>query len=309
MSGRFSATIAGLSGYDRTIALSIELCYIQNLMEREYLGDYKLIRELGRGGMGAVFLAHPKDLPEHQVVLKELLDPRHFQRFKGEAKTLVNLKHDKISRLLHFFTHGHSIVIAMEYVEGRTLKEYLEQVGTLPVNEALSITMDLLETLEYAHQHRVFHRDIKPGNLMIDNNGSIMVIDFGIAKDSDNPDITQEGVGIGTAAYAPPEQLFYARDIDWAVADIYSVGTTLYMLITGRLPFEGERTSDIVQAKRLSDPPMPSDFNPEISSRLDNVILKSIARQPEDRYSSASEMLEQIEILAADYPPVEKPAA
>ncbi|HUV31443.1 MAG TPA: serine/threonine-protein kinase [Acidobacteriota bacterium] len=260
-------------------------------MEERFIGSYKVLRPVGAGGMAKVYLAVHKDVPNLVVILKILSDPRLVARFKQEADKLALLDgHPNVCRIKHFFSHGEDTVIAMEYIDGVALDDLLSQHGRLPVAEAVRIMVEVLDTLEFAHQKGIYHRDIKPSNIMVDKNGRVKVIDFGIAKGKADPNLTIAGTACGTAAYMAPEQFSSSEDTNYALADIYAVGTTLFCMLCGELPFKGENEFAIRDAKLFTDPPEPRSICRDIPLGLQNAVLKSISREPEDRFQSAEEM-------------------
>jgi len=270
-------------------------------MEKEFLGNFKIIRKVGEGGMAVAYLAHHKEIPDHRVILKQLKDPRHGEKFKKEANNLAKLNdHHNICRIYDYFNDGDRTIIVMEYIEGATLKDVIESEKRLPMNLFLKLGIDLIRIMKYAHDRKMYHRDLKPGNIMVDKQGEIKVIDFGIAKDATDPSETAAGIFSGTPLFAPVEQFNPMGQIDWAKTDIYALGTTLYLMITGRMPFDGDSWEEYAENKRLAEPHLPSAFNPEVSNKLDTIILKSIARLPQDRYASLGEMLEDFEKLRTE---------
>jgi serine/threonine protein kinase len=267
-------------------------------MEEQFIGNYKILKKIGAGGMAKVYLAVHKDVPNLKVVLKILTDSRLADRFRQEADKLALLDgHPNICRIKHFFNHGDDLVIAMEYIEGDTLDEVLKKEGKLPISEALRITAHVLDILETAHQKDIYHRDIKPSNIMVDKVGNVKIIDFGIAKSKGDPSLTIAGTACGTPSYMAPEQFGAGEDFDFALVDIYAVGTTLFQLTTGELPFRGENQFVIRDAKLSAEAPSPRKFNPEISRELEAVILKSLRKDPVDRFQSALEMKRAISPL------------
>ncbi len=267
-------------------------------MSKEFLGEYKVIRKVGEGGMAEVFLAHHKDVPDHRVILKKLKDPSLGKSFRKEANNLAKLnEHQNICTIFHFFTDDDKTIIVMQYIEGATLKDIIESEKKLPVSVVLKLAVDLLRIISYAHERKIYHRDIKPGNIMVDKQGDLKVIDFGIAKDEADPEQTAAGIFSGTPLFAPLEQFNPMAKIDWPKADVYAIGTTLYLMVTGKLPFRGRNWSEIAENKRHTEPPAPSSLAPETPKEFDRIILKAISRDPEDRYTNAGEMLRDIEKL------------
>ncbi|MFQ5608147.1 MAG: protein kinase, partial [Candidatus Zixiibacteriota bacterium] len=225
-------------------------------------------------------------------------------RFLKEANHLARLDHPRICPIFHFFTEENRTFILMKYVEGDTLKDILDRKGALSIDEGVKITRDLLEALSYAHKKKIYHRDIKPSNIMIDSEGNTVVIDFGIAKSEDDPEMTQEGSFCGTPHFAPPEQFYSSSKIDWALVDIYALGTTLYLLITGEYPYPGQNWMEIAENKRSTDPPRPSSKRPAISAHLDQIVQTSLSRSPGKRYQTAAEMLRALVEAEKDAPQV-----
>ncbi len=272
-------------------------------MDEQLIGSYRVLRKIGAGGMGKVYLAVHQDVPNLRVILKILSDPSLGGRFRQEADKLALLDgHPNICRIKHFFNHGDDIVIAMEYVEGVTLDERIKSGAKMPVAEAIPIVTCLLDVLQFAHERDVFHRDIKPSNIMIDRQGQVKVIDFGIAKGKTDPNLTMTGSSCGTPAYMAPEQFVPTEDTDYAKADIYAAGTTLYNMLTGELPFIGGNEFAMRDAKLFSEPVKPRTHNPEISRQMEAVILKALKKEPSERFESAGAMKKAIESLGAVTP-------
>jgi serine/threonine protein kinase len=260
-------------------------------MADQLIGNYQVIKQIGAGGMAKVYLAVHKDIHNLKVILKILSDPRLVQRFKQEADKLALLDgHPNICRIKHFFTHGEDVVIAMEYIDGITLDDKLKSEGRLQIGESIRIIERVLDILEFAHQRGIYHRDIKPGNVMIDQSGTVKIIDFGIAKAKTDPDLTIAGTACGTPAYMAPEQFTPSDDTDYALVDIYATGTTLYRMLTGELPFKGDNEFALRDAKLFTDPPRPRSLAAGISKELEICLLRAIAKKPEDRFQSAGEM-------------------
>ncbi len=265
-------------------------------MAEQFIGDYKVLGKIGAGGMARVYLAVHKDVPNLKVVLKILSDPSLVDRFRQEADKLALLDgNGNICQIKHFFNHGDDFVIAMEYIDGRTLDDLLKEKGTLPVADSVQIISDVLRTLKFAHDKGIFHRDIKPSNIMIDTRGNVKIIDFGIAKAKTDPSLTIDGGSCGTPAYMPPEQFHPSPDINYALVDIYAVGTTLYRMVAGKLPFMGDNPFALREAKLSTEPPKPRSLNPEIPKSLEEIILKALSKDPEDRFPSADEMRQAVD--------------
>jgi serine/threonine protein kinase len=265
-------------------------------MKDKQIGDYKILKQIGAGGMARVYLGVHKDVPNLKVVLKVLSDPRQAERFKQEADKLALLdRHPNICKIKHFFNHGDELVIVMEYIEGKTLKQILDEKEKLPIAEALNITCDIISALEPAHKQGIYHRDIKPGNIMFKESGQVKIIDFGIAKAKTDPSLTIVGTSAGTPDYMAPEQFDASEDIDYSKSDIYAVGTMLFRMLTGELPFKGENEFALRDAKLFETPPKPSKLNNEITRELDHIILKSINSEPAKRFDSVGEMRDKLQ--------------
>ena len=260
-------------------------------MEEQFIGSYKVLKKIGAGGMSRVYLAVHQDVPNLKVILKILSDPRLGERFRHEADKLALLDgHPNICRIKHFFNHGEDTVIAMEYIDGMDVDEKIKEEGKLTTEESLQIISDLLDILEFAHQKGIYHRDIKPGNIMLDKKGQVKIIDFGIAKAETDPHLTLAGTTCGTPAYMAPEQFTPTQDTNYALVDIYAAGTTLYTMLTGECPFKGDNEFAIRDAKLFSEAPKPRSLNPDIPKPVEEIIMKSLAREPAERYQSATEM-------------------
>ena len=267
-------------------------------MDEQFIGNYRVIQKIGAGGMAKVYLAVHRDVPNLKVILKILSDPRLGERFKQEADKLALLDgHSSICRIKHFFNHGEDTVIAMEYIDGHTLDEAMKSKGGLTAEESARITIAVLDTLDFAHQKKIFHRDIKPSNVMIDTAGNVKIIDFGIAKAESDPNLTVAGTACGTPAYMAPEQFNPADDISYALTDIYAVGTTLYFMLCGQLPFKGKNEFAIRDEKLFSDPTPPSALCKDVPKGVEQVVLKAMSKEPSDRYQSAAEMKQALEAL------------
>ncbi len=277
-------------------------------MNDQFIGNYRVVDKVGAGGMARVYLGVHKDVANLKVVLKILSDPRLVERFRQEADKLAVLDgHPNVCRIKDFFTHGNDTVIAMEYIVGQSVEERLKTDGRIPIDESVKIVSDVLDVLHFAHGNGIYHRDIKPSNIMIDKSGQVKVIDFGIAKSESDPNLTTAGAMCGTPLYMAPEQFTQTAGTDYAKVDIYAAGTTLYHMLTGELPFKGDNEFILRDAKLATDPPLPRSINPGISKALENIILKSIDRDPENRFSSPAAMRRDLmAMLSNDATPQEQ---
>jgi eukaryotic-like serine/threonine-protein kinase len=259
-------------------------------------GRYRILRKLGSGGMANVYLAEDEELGR-QVAIK-ILNDRHasddqfVERFRREAKNAAGLSHPNIVSVYDRGEAEGTYYIAMEYLEGRSLKDRILSDGPLPISAAIEVTRQILHALGFAHRRGIVHRDIKPHNVLLaqepgDGEPRFKVTDFGISRTTTSQ-MTEAGSIVGTAQYLSPEQARGAP-VDQR-SDIYSVGIVLYELLTGKLPFTGETPLEIAM-KHLSEiPKSPSELRPEVSTDLDMVVLRALAKDPEDRFQSAEEM-------------------
>ena len=265
------------------------------------LGDYRFLRRLGEGGMGAVYLGW-KEGDETQVAVKVLNDQlagsqSYIDRFYREAKSGKLLNHPNIVRTLHYGqdekTHKHYLV--MEYVDGPSAQALLNQFGRLSVGDAVHVVLDVARALEHAHSRNIIHRDIKPDNILITRSGVAKLADLGLAKRTDEAShLTSARQGFGTTHYMPYEQAVNARSADHR-GDIYALGATLYHLCTGAVPFTGDNHLDVVEMKRLGEFPLASSLIKEAPNALDAILARMMARQPRDRYQTASELIVELE--------------
>src|SRR3954470_19656222 len=262
-----------------------------SLIDQVFHGRYKVVRKLGTGGMANVYLAEDQELGR-QVAIK-VLDERHSQdahgleRFQREAKSAAGLSHPNIVSIYDRGISDGTYYIAMEYLEGRTLKELLVARGPTPIQVAIDYARQILAALGFAHRNGVVHRDIKPHNISVAQDGRLKVMDFGIAL-AGASQMTQTGSIIGTAQYLSPEQ---AKGVPTSPAsDIYSVGIVLYEMLTGTVPFGGDTPLEVAMKHLSAIPEPPSAKRPDLPHELDSIVLRALAKRPEDRYQSAEEM-------------------
>jgi formylglycine-generating enzyme required for sulfatase activity len=258
----------------------------------EQFGRYRILKKLGQGGMGSVFLAYDTQLLR-KVGLKvphlEPGDPTVLQRFYREARAAATLHHPNICPVHDVGEHEGIPYLTMAFIEGRTLAARLQDGEPLPQREAAEIVRKLALALHEAHAKSVIHRDLKPANVMIDHRGEPVVMDFGLARSRDSTRLTQRGSFMGTPAYMPPEQVRGETDAMGPGCDIYSLGVVLYELLTGRLPFEGPL--EVVVAKILTQsPPPPSAYRPDLHPGLEAVCLRAMQKEIAARYTRMGEM-------------------
>jgi beta-lactam-binding protein with PASTA domain/predicted Ser/Thr protein kinase len=266
-------------------------------------GRYRIIRKLGSGGMADVYLAEDQELGR-QVAIK-ILNDRHavddsfIERFRREAKNAAGLSHPNIVSIYDRGEAEGTYYIAMEFLDGRSLKELIVGRGPAPIKVAIDYARNILAALAAAHKQGIVHRDIKPHNVLIGAEGRLKVTDFGIAR-SGASQMTEVGSIIGTAQYLSPEQARGAP-VD-QTSDLYSVGVVLYEMLTGQVPFTGDTPLEIAM-KHLSEVPKPpSELRPEISHDLDSVVLRALAKDPSERYQSAEEMDADLRRVAEGLP-------
>jgi serine/threonine-protein kinase len=259
-------------------------------------GRYEVKEVLGVGGMGVVYRAFDRDLGE-PVAIKTLKpdnlagDTAALERFKQEIRLARKITHRHVVRTFDLGEANGMYYLTMEYVEGTPLKKLIGSRGKLPIPVTLTIGKQLCRALEVAHEQGVIHRDIKPQNLVVEPNGFLKVMDFGIARlatPNAGQGLTQEGAAIGTPDYMSPEQLS-GMELD-ARSDLYAAGVVLFECVTGRVPFEAETTWALIAKHLEEEPPNPRELNPDVPEALAKVILRAMAREPKDRFASAVQM-------------------
>ncbi|MCD4687141.1 MAG: protein kinase, partial [Anaerolineae bacterium] len=273
-------------------------------MSRKKLGKYEIIERIGRGGMAEVYRAYHASLDRYVAIklLHAFLadDPEFKDRFENEARNVAKLRHPNIVQVYDFEydREGDSYYMVMEFINGPTLKEQLFDQGAganLPIAETVRIVRSSAEALAYAHQRSMIHRDVKPANLMLDEDGRLVLTDFGIAKIVTGAQFTASGGMVGTPAYMAPEQgLGEAGD---ERSDIYSLGVILYQLMTGKLPFDADTPLAII-LKHVNEPlPDPQSIAPDIPDAINAIILKALEKDPTKRYQTAIKLAQDLSIL------------
>ena len=276
---------------------------------------YEIIRMLGHGGMNRVYLA--RDVSNQQeVVLKFPNDDligniAVFERYKREAEIGNRLHHPHVQQLLNTDEKRSEEYLVVEYIKGKTLRTVLEEhaPNPLPVAEAIRITLQICDALAYCHEQGIFHRDIKPENIMIQEDGNIKIIDFGIALLEGARRVTWRGLSgtVGTPDYMSPEQLKGERGM--AGSDIYAVGVMLYEILCGRTPFDGENIFAIMNQHISQDPPSILLTNPQLSPALATVVMRAIRRDQDKRYKTMSNLLHDLRNLEEVKPVPYEPEA
>jgi serine/threonine-protein kinase len=264
----------------------------------EIAGRYRLDERLGAGGMSTVYRARDNVL-ERQVAVKLLAehladDDGFVARFRREALAAARLIHPNVVQVYDsgLDTDAHRHFIVMEYVEGPTVAQLLREHDRLPVEQAADIAAQACEGLEYAHRHGVIHRDVKPGNLIVNPDGVVKLVDFGIAKAAEDSHITQIGSVVGTAAYLSPERA--QGDEATASADVYSLGVVVYQMLAGRLPYETGSLTELATRQQEGAPEPLHELNPEVPPALSRAVSRALAPTCEHRYATAAEFGEAI---------------
>ena len=270
------------------------------------LGRYHILEQLGEGGMAAVYKAYDTRL-EREVAVKIIL-PSHqhtekfIKRFEREARALAQLSHPNIVKVLDYGEQEGMPYLVMEYVPAGTLKEQLGR--PIPWSEAARVLVPIAKALAYAHQQKIIHRDVKPSNILITRSGEPMLSDFGIAKildEEETVDLTGTGVGVGTPEYMAPEQGL-GKVVDFR-ADMYALGIIFYEMVTGRKPYRAD-TPLAVMLKKTTEPlPQPKQFVPELPEFVEQVLLKTLAREPENRYQDIDGVISALEGIARGHEP------
>ena len=262
------------------------------------LGDYKLIEEIGEGGMATVYKAYQNSL-QRDVAIKVLYyqEDTSLARFEREARAVASLRHRNILIVYEYGEEGGSPFIVMEYVEGGTLEDRLND-GPMDWRQVIELTIPIAEALYYAHSHGIIHRDIKPSNILMPQEDWPVLADFGLVKNTDDQTgLTQTGTFMGTPSYIAPEQ---ARDakLDFR-ADMYSLGVIMFEMITGQLPFDYESPNKILLAHVTEQPPAPRDLNPKCPPVLEQVILKTLKKSADERYATMQELVDVLKSILA----------
>ncbi len=260
-------------------------------------GRYEIRELIGVGGMANVYHCYDT-IDDHEVAIKilkdEFLDNEDFiRRFKNESKAIAVLNHPNIVRVYDVSFGDMIQYIVMEYIDGITLKEYIDMQKVLDWKETVHLTTQILKALQHAHENGIVHRDIKPQNIMLLQDGTIKVTDFGIARFSSNRTRTMTEQAIGSVHYIAPEQA-RGEKTD-GKTDIYSVGVMMYEMLTGRLPFDADSAVSVALMQLQTTPKRPREINPEIPEGLEEITIKAMQKIPDSRYHSAVEMLSDIE--------------
>lgn len=280
-----------------------------NELTGQRIQDYVIEEEVGRGGMARVYRAHHRVLDRVsalKILLPELAGDENFvERFLREARAAARLEHPNIVPIYETgrTADGHYF-LAMKYVEGATLRQVINR-GAPDLQAVVAYVVQIAAALDYAHENGIIHRDIKPGNVLVDHDSGVLLTDFGIAQAAEDINVTSQGMLVGTPAYMSPEQAqgFPAT----AQSDIYSLGVVVYELLTGTTPFP-HRTPHAVLLGHISEPPLPvHDRNSDLTPEMSAVIGKALAKSPEDRHRTAGEFAAALATAAGEHPSISLP--
>ncbi len=275
-------------------------------LEGKNLGKYRVLEPLGRGGMAQVYRAYHPQLDRYlaiKVLRSDLVEEAEFlARFQREARAVAGLRHPNIVQIYDFDVQDDLYYMAIELLDGDSLKarlnRYRTQGAAMPFGEVARILLDVLGGLGYAHSEGVIHRDIKPANIMLNRRGQAIITDFGIAQIIGGTQYTLSGALMGTLNYMAPEQGLHGRTD--ARSDLYSLGIVFYEMVTGKPPFDADTPLAILM-KHLNDPlPLPRQLNPALPEPFERVLLKALAKNPEDRYQNAAEMADALQGAVAE---------
>ncbi|HEU5369870.1 MAG TPA: serine/threonine-protein kinase, partial [Ktedonobacterales bacterium] len=274
-------------------------------LEGTNVGPYEIRALLGAGGMGQVYRAHDPRL-ERDVAIKVLSaslaqEPGYLERFRREARAVARLNHPNVVQVYDFGEQGDLTYLVMPLISGGTLREYLAHRQVLPLAEALAITEQVATALQYAHERGLVHRDVKPANILMTAEGRALLSDFGIVrlvqKEDNATTLTHMGAFVGSPEYAAPEMIL-GKPVDQRV-DVYALGVILFQMLTGRMPFAGATPVVLMMMQAQQPPPAPRSLNPDIPPAVEAVILKALAKTPEERFQTAAELLAALRAASA----------
>jgi eukaryotic-like serine/threonine-protein kinase len=267
------------------------------LVRQAFSGRYEVEREVGKGGNARIFLA--RDPTGRAVALKilhpELLVSVAAERFLREIRLASQLDHPHIAKLLDSGEQDWLVYYVMSFVEGATLREYLDSSSRLSITETRRLAGDLLDALDHAHAHKIIHRDVKPANVVLSSEGAVL-LDFGIARAvaaSGTDQLTRSGIAVGTSTYMSPEQITALTDIDYR-CDLYSLGCVLFECLAGQPPFVHRNEAVVLQLHLTQPAPDIRTLRADVPADLASGIARALAKNPEDRWRSAAEMREAV---------------
>lgn len=273
-------------------------------MSKIFGGRYEVLERIGAGGMAIVYKA--KDVLLNRVVTIKVLreqyvsDEDFIRRFRREAQSAASLSHPNIVSVYDVGKEGDTEYIVMEYVEGRNLKEIIREYAPLSTEQSVNLARQITMAIQNAHDHHIIHRDIKPHNILVTEDGHAKVTDFGIARAVSSATVTHTGDIIGSVHYLSPEQAKGLQSNEQS--DLYSLGIVLYELITGKVPYDGETPITIALKHLQEQPVLPSKINPRIEQEFEAVIMRAIAKSPEQRYLTAKDILTDLDHIQAGRP-------
>ena len=273
-----------------------------------FAGRYQIIEELGKGGMGRVYKANDTDIKEKlaiKLIKPEIsTDKKTIERFQNELRFARKIRHKNVCQMYDLNREEGTYYITMEYVDGENLKNMIRMSGQLGAGTVISVAKQVCEGLAEAHRLGVVHRDLKPSNIMIDREGCVRIMDFGIARSLKEKGITGAGVMIGTPEYMSPEQV-EGKDVDER-SDIYSLGVILYEMVTGKVPFEGDTPFTVGMKHKGEMPQPPKELNSQITDDLNRLILKCLEKDKEKRHQSSGELLSGLGNIEKGVPTAER---
>ena len=277
--------------------------------EKKVFGDFELEKKLGQGGMGEVFLARQLSLDRHvaiKLLSKEMAKKKGFvERFEREAKSMGKFIHPNAVQVFAYGVTNNQHYLAIEFIDGQSMQDWMNQLGKLPIGDAIHVLLRCADALRVAHsEHNVVHRDIKPDNILVTKKGVVKVADFGLAKavgagDDEDMSLTQSGTGLGTPLYMAPEQARDAKNVDFRT-DIYALGITLYYFVTGKLPFSGDTVVKLIMSKEAGKYDNARKHNREVPEKLDMIIDKMIQRDKQHRYVGCDELIHDLDALGLE---------
>lgn len=260
------------------------------------IGKYRIVEQIGRGGMGTVYKALDETLGR-QVAIKvlnaDVIEAESIERFRREALTLARLNHPRIAAIHELTRDGHDLLMVMEFLYGETCERLVERAGPLSIPHAVRICTQVLDALQYAHRAGVVHRDLKPANVIVTPSGDVKVMDFGIARVQGSEHLTTHGFMVGTPAYMPPEQV-RGEEVDPRM-DLYAITVVLYRMLTRRLPFQGDTAVAMIHSQLHNPPTPPRQFRADLPDWLDDVLARGLSKGPADRYQSAADFRAALE--------------